>query len=163
MKINIFCFSCEWTISYVDLPWGRYGCSSTSTKVLHDIGNFKCSWFEWLFHCFVQYLQSTVARILSQPNLPSLLAPIYWKYYIVKCKKQFLVIQFKFEFSKKLGFNYHNNVTFLPIFCSYERLVRCDPKIVWADWAIFEKKPKDLATFLAFLKNDSTMKFPVWS
>ena len=70
--------------------------------MLHDIGNFKCSWFEWLFHCFVQYLQSTVDRILSQPNLPSLLAPIYWKYYIVKCKKQFLVIQLNLNFLKNL-------------------------------------------------------------
>ena len=35
MKINIFCLSCEWTISLVDLPWGRYGCSSPAKKVLH--------------------------------------------------------------------------------------------------------------------------------
>ena len=35
MKVNIFCFSCEWTISKVDLAQGRYGCSSPATKVIH--------------------------------------------------------------------------------------------------------------------------------
>ena len=39
MKVNIFCFSCEWTISQVDLSHGRYSCSSPSTKVLLAYGD----------------------------------------------------------------------------------------------------------------------------
>ena len=35
-EVNFFCFSCECTISYVDLLQGLYGCSSPATKVLHD-------------------------------------------------------------------------------------------------------------------------------
>ena len=35
MKVNIFYFSYEWTISQVDLPLGQYSCSSPAIKVLH--------------------------------------------------------------------------------------------------------------------------------
>ena len=52
MKVNIFCFSCEWTIFWVYLPLGQYSCSSPATKVLLVLpwpqyqGTRKLSWDE---------------------------------------------------------------------------------------------------------------------
>ena len=37
MKVNIFCFSCECTISEVDLQRNWYVCQSPSNKVFHGL------------------------------------------------------------------------------------------------------------------------------
>ena len=41
MNVNNLCFSCECTISSVDLLWGRWGCLSPASKVL-NASTYKC-------------------------------------------------------------------------------------------------------------------------
>ena len=59
MKINVFGFCCKNIISQLDLPQGRYSCSSPSTKVLH-------AWCHWIVHAaWGSYYSAVTDQIIS--------------------------------------------------------------------------------------------------